>query len=186
MFRLCDSCKRNLPLEEFLPERDYVCAECKKREKYRREVTGEIAQAKALMNQLVSDTGSVRSSSAPKLDEMCGEIVDMFGGANKFVARWYEQFNLSLINSPGATRNLQHFLGIFRLISEANKHKREDDVTRMTAEQIESEQKRLLLETLLEAASDEKRKEVATKLFAQLGLTSEEISEHDIVQAIDP
>jgi hypothetical protein len=186
MFRLCNTCKRNLPLEEYLPSKGYECNECVRREQLRREAIGEIAQARTLMTELMGVAEADKVSTAPKLDEICGGIVDKFGGPQAFVAKWYEQFTVALNTSPGSTRNLQHFIGIFRLISEANKHKREDDVSRMTSEQIQNEQKRLLLETLLEAASDDKRKEVASRLFAELGLSNAELTEHKIIEAVDP
>jgi hypothetical protein len=185
MFRLCNECKRNLPLQEFLPQRDYTCKECKELKEIRRTTIGEIAQAKELMGQLMTGVGDGTAKSAPKLDEICGLIVDKFGGPDAFVNRWHEQFTVALNNNPGSTKNLQHFVAVFRLISEANKNKRDDDVSRMTGEQIQQEQKRLLLETLLEAAGDDKRKEIAAKLFENLGLTHKEIKDNDLIQAIE-
>ena len=172
--RLCERCKQSWPIEEYVPIRDVICKHCRELEKKEAIAKKEIEQARALMSEALAISDIGPNSRSPTLDEVCGRIVAKFGGLDRFVDTWYEQFHTALITRPGAVSNLQHFSQLMRLIGEAQKGKREDELASMTIQQIEQEQKRLTLDLLLQNLGDMAKQDAAGKIMDLFGLRGRE------------
>ena len=110
----------------------------------------------------------------PSLSQLAAKIVSRFGGLDGFVDSWFGQFKTALETRPGAVSNLQHFNQIAKIISEAQKHEREDELANMTMEQIEQEQRRLMMMDLIQSLGEEAKGELSRKILGIVGSKNQE------------
>lgn len=172
--RLCEVCKQTKSLSEYRNIRDFVCFECIEKREEERRIEKDLEDAKLLMEKALKIKNAGSPDVMPSLSQLAAKIVSRFGGLDGFVDSWFDQFKTALESRPGAVSNLQHFNQIAKIISEAQKHEREDELANMTMEQIEQEQRRLMMMDLIQSLGEEAKGELSRKILGIVGSKNQE------------
>lgn len=172
--RLCEVCKQTKSLSEYRNIRDFVCFECIEKREEERRIEKDLEDAKLLMEKALKIKNAGSPDVMPSLSQLAAKIVSRFGGLDGFVDSWFDQFKTALEARPGAVSNLQHFNQIAKIISEAQKHEREDELANMTMEQIEQEQRRLMMMDLIQSLGEEAKGELSRKILGIVGSKNQE------------
>jgi len=164
-FKLCDKCNRTYEAEKFTdPRRRQTCDFCvaelnreEKTEKAKKEAERTFAE--------ILDLAHVKISELPRIEEMCGGVVDAYGGMNLF-CRDVADYMKELMAAPRkSSATAQVLLRFIDLVSKANEHQRRVAADQMNQESIREEQKRMLIQLLMESASDPHKRETLVHLL---------------------
>lgn len=166
----CNHCRRMLGPDQFpnQPEDDR-CKWCIASDDAK-AAQEEHRQAMKLMEQVVQQAGGT-ASKAPKLDELCGKAAAYFGGIDGFIERWGRCFEEVLESKKGSIGALNHFSSIMKLFAENDRLHQRKEADKMSAAEIEREQKLEMLKILTELMADESKRELFSQLCRQHGIS---------------
>lgn len=133
-----------------------------------------IEKARDLIEQLAGIEGP-QIKQTPKIATIAAEIVLHFGSEKDFVAAAMQDFRKARENRPGSPGVMQNWVSFMKIIAEANKHDREDELANMTLEQVRQEQKRLAFEMFLKAMADETKSAILMQFLETVGVQKSEV-----------
>jgi hypothetical protein len=139
--QVCTVCERPRPLEMFgkIGESGHrtICKECEKRAPALKDEEWKQERLRQGLHRLVMASRG-NSAKCPDLDEVCGEMVKLFGGADEFAKRWFDAIQAAATKNPGSKTHLDQFYAIMKMIGAAQEGRREkEDLEQATEEQLE-------------------------------------------------
>lgn len=164
---LCRDCGRHLAKAEFGERRDSVCMSCANQRTIDRSNDQMQEQALEMMDIL-----AVRSSEpiAISASELCKRIVVSFGSLELFVLSWKQRLERHIEEKGVTGVVLNHYSSIFRLIAETSKQEHQQQVDKMTLDQIRDEQRSMLVKMLMEHSQGVLKDEAISSILSNLGL----------------
>ncbi|SFH96897.1 hypothetical protein [Planctomicrobium piriforme] len=145
---MCYGCKQVLPIAAFGDRRDGMCANCAETQSLKVSRAKAEEKAAEFMDLLVIESRTGGINKLPKTEELVAQIVSSFGSMPLFVNYWKVGLDAVVEKKGWSVGVLNHIGGIFKLIAIANQNKHQEDVDKMSLEQIEREQKLAAIQLL--------------------------------------
>lgn len=167
--RLCDTCDHSYQAIHFLDEkRPHTCKWCCAKTNELQAKEEAAGKARKTFAEIL-DKANVRRADLPQIEEMCGGIVEAYGGMNLFCTDVADYLKDMIARRPTSGAAAQIMLRFIDLVGKANEHVRRVHVDEMNQEQIRQEQQRMLMELLVQASADPDKQQFLINLLQQKG-----------------
>lgn len=157
-----------MPRSAFGDRKDSVCLECGNKMFVQREKAQLQDQALEMMELLNIKQQS--ESIVVSASELCKRIIATHGSLELFVLSWKQRLDRHIEEKGVTGVALNHYAMIFRLIAETSKQEHQQEVDKMSLDQIRDEQKSMLIKMLMDHSKGAIKDEAISKMLQNIGL----------------